>query len=293
VGKTAVAVALAREVGGEIISFDSRQVFRGVEVCSNAPTEGELQGVPTYLLGRLDPSEEVTAAGYTAMARAAAAGIGEGRRQILTAGTGMYLKAYLDNLDLGGMGAVPGLREQLEAEAAADLPRLARRLRQLSPELAAATDLRNPVRVVRRMELLWAAALAADGPVEGHGSPARGRVEALKVGLRAPVAVLEGWIRARTERMLAAGWRAEVERLLDRSPAPSPQVLKSIGVAEMTAHLRGQLGERECVEAVNLRTRQYAKRQRTWLRADPEVRWIDTGNRETSDIVEIILEMLS
>lgn len=292
-GKTAVAVAVARRLGGEIISFDSRQVFRGVEICSNAPTEGQLEGVPAHLVGRLDPSEEVTAAGYTEMARAAAAGISAGRPHVLTAGTGMYLKAYLDNLDLGGMGAVAGLREQLEAEAAADLPGLARRLRQLSPELAAATDLRNPVRVVRRMELLWAAALAADGRAEADGSLARGRVEALKVGLRAPVAVLEGWIRSRTERMLAAGWRAEVERLLDRSPAPSPQVLKSIGVAEMAAHLRGQLGERDLLEAVNVRTRQYAKRQRTWFRADPEVRWIDAGNRKTSDIVEIILEMLS
>jgi tRNA dimethylallyltransferase len=292
VGKTAVAVAVAREVGGEMISFDSRQVFAGVEVCSNAPTETDLEGVSAHLLARLDPSQEVTAAGYTEMARAVAAGIPEGSRQVLTAGTGLYLKAYLDNLDLGGMGAVLGLREQLQAEAAADLPGLARRLRELSPGLAAATDLRNPVRVVRRMELLWAAALASERQPEAGGSLARGRVEALKVGLRAPVSLLEAWIRARTERMLAAGWRGEVERLLERSPAPSQQVMKSIGVAEMAAHLRGRLGEREMVEAVNVRTRQYAKRQRTWFRADPEVRWIETGNNRTSDIVEIILEML-
>jgi tRNA dimethylallyltransferase len=293
VGKTAVAVAVAREVGGEIISFDSRQVFHGVEVCSNAPSEADLEGIPAHLVGRLDPSEEVTAAGYREMGRAAAAGIPEGRRPILTAGTGMYLKAYLDNLDLGGIGAVRGLREQLEAEAAADLPGLARRLRELSPALAAATDLRNPVRVVRRMELLWAATLAPDVQAGPGGRRARGRVEALKVGLRAPVPTLEAWIRARTGRMLATGWQAEVERLLERSPAPSRQVMKSIGVAEMAAHLRGRLGEKEMVESVDVRTRQYAKRQRTWFRADPEVRWIDTGNKKTSDIVEIILEMLS
>lgn len=291
-GKTAVAVAVAREVGGQIISFDSRQVFRGVEVCSNAPLAGDLHGVPAHLVSRLDPSEEVTAARYVDMARAAAGAIPTTARQILTAGTGMYLKAYLDNLDLGGMGAVAGLRKQLQAEAGADLPGLARRLRELSPELAAATDLQNPVRVVRRMELLWAAALAEDSQA-AVGAPERGRVEALKVGLGVPATVLEGWIAERIDRMLGSGWREEVERLLDQRPAANPQVLKSIGVAEMTAHLRGDIDQREMVASVRVRTRQYAKRQRTWFRADPEVTWIDVGNKKTSDIVEIILEMLS
>ncbi|MEA2681804.1 MAG: tRNA dimethylallyltransferase [Chloroflexota bacterium] len=291
-GKTAVAVSLARATGGEIISFDSRQVFRGVEVCSNAPTPAELQGVKAHLVSVLAPSSEITAAGYVELARSAASAVSAAERQILTAGTGMYLKAYLDNLDLGGMGAVPGLRQQLEAEAATDLPGLARRLQDLSPGLAATTDLRNPVRVVRRMELLWAAALAQDDRDTNAGRD-RPRTDAIKIGLRAPAAVLERWIAERIDRMLEAGWRDEVEALLAQQPGPSPQVLRSIGVAEMAAHLRGEVDRRTMVQRVHVRTRQYAKRQRTWFRADPEVTWIDAGNKATSDIVETILEMLN
>ena len=290
VGKTAVAIGLARRLGGEIVSFDSRQVYRGIEVSSNAPTAAELGEVRMHLVGILDPQQDVTAASYVGMARAAMAAIPADGALILTAGTGMYLKAYLDGLDLGGMGAVAGLREQLEAEAERDLPGLARRLQELSPGLAAQTDLHNPMRVVRRMELLWAAAMAADGPQEQEENP---RVDAVKIGLRVPATVVEAAIAARIDRMLEHGWREEVEALVKLSPPPSQQVMNSIGLAEMVAHIDGEIDEAELRARVLLRTRQYAKRQRTWFRADPEVRWIDAGNRTASDIVASILEMLA
>lgn len=291
-GKTAVAVELARRTGAEIVSFDSRQVYRGIEVSSNAPGRAELGAVPIHLVARLDPAEGLTAAGYVEMARAAVAAVPAGRHPVFTAGTGMYLKAYLEDLDLGGMGAVPELRETLEEEAARDLPALARRLRDLSPELAAQTDLQNPMRVVRRMELLVAAALAEDGG-DSRKPGARARVEAVKVGLAVAPEELEHRIATRLEHMLAAGWTEEVEALLRRRPEPCAQVMKSIGVQEMAAHVQGHIDERELRHKVLLRTRQYAKRQRTWFRGDPEVRWVDAGNRTASDIVETILEMLN
>jgi tRNA dimethylallyltransferase len=284
-----VAIELARRLGGEIVSFDSRQVYRGIEVSSNAPRIDELGGIPMHLVGVLAPHQDVTAASYVDMARQATAAIAPNRVPILTAGTGMYLKAYLDGLDLGGMGAVAGLREQLEAEAARNLPGLARRLQDLSPDLAAQTDLRNPMRVVRRMELLWAAATAADGQGE---KPDNRRVDAVKIGLQVPAAVVEGAILMRIDRMLNSGWREEVEALLKLLPAPSQQVMNSIGVAEMVAFLRGDIDATELRQQVMVRTRQYAKRQRTWFRGDPQVRWIDTGNKPASDIVGKILEML-
>jgi len=285
-----VAVELARRLGGEVVSFDSRQVFRGIEVSSNAPTATELAGVRVHLVGVLSPSVGITAASYVEMAREAVSHLTPGVLPILTAGTGMYLKAYLDGLDLGGMGAVSGLREQLEADAERDLPALARRLTELSPDLAAQTDLHNPVRVVRRLELLWAAALAADGRREQ--SPAEG-IEAVKVGLRVSAAEVEDAIACRIDRMVAGGWREEIEALLRSPEPPSTQVLNGIGVAEMVAHIRGQVSEAELRRTVLLRTRQYAKRQRTWFRGDPEVRWVDAGNRPASDIVATILEMVN
>ncbi|GAC1331272.1 MAG: tRNA (adenosine(37)-N6)-dimethylallyltransferase MiaA [Candidatus Dormibacteria bacterium] len=283
-----MAVALARRLDGEVISFDSRQVYRGVEVSSNAPTAAERELALIRLVGVLDPDEHLTAARYVGMARDAVRDCGPTRTPVLTAGTGLYLKAYLDGMDLGGMGAVPGLREELEAEAARDLPGLARRLHELSPGLAAQTDVKNPVRVVRRMELLWAAALAG---AAGEATPS-GRVDALKVGLRVPPAELEATITARIDHMLASGWHEEVAALLGRDPPAAPQVLKSIGVAEMASHLRGEIDEAELRHVVLLRTRQYAKRQRTWFRGDPEVRWVEAGNSSTSDIVASILEIL-
>lgn len=288
-GKTDVAIEIARRLDGEVISFDSRQVYREIEISSNAPTAGQRNDVPIHLVGVIDPGEDITAASYVELARAAMTRVAPGRLPIFTAGTGMYLKAFLDGMDLGGMGAVAGLREQLEDEAERDLPKLARRLQDLSPGLAAQTDLRNPMRVVRRMELLWVAALAAGAQDEGGAPP---RVDALKVGLRVPAANLEAAIVARVDRMLSGGWREEVDALLRRSPPPSPQVMNSIGVAEMTAHIRGQVDEAELCRRVILRTRQYAKRQRTWFRGDPEVRWIDAGNKAASDIVATIVAMM-
>jgi tRNA dimethylallyltransferase len=287
-----VAVELARRLSGEILSFDSRQVFRGIEVSSSAPTPEELGGIPVHLVSHLDPSEDLTAARYVGMAREAVQPGGRPANLVFTAGTGLYLKAYLEGLDLGGMGAVPDLRETLEAEAERNLPALAQRLVDLSPELAALTDLHNPVRVVRRMELLVAAAFAEDARAASVPVPGT-RIEALKVGLAVPVAVLEERIRARVDRMLASGWRQETEALLDHRPAASAQVMKSIGVAEMVAHIRGDLAEDAMREAVVVRTRQYAKRQRTWFRGDPEVKWVEAGNKTPSDIVETILGMLN
>ncbi|MFN2464271.1 MAG: tRNA (adenosine(37)-N6)-dimethylallyltransferase MiaA [Candidatus Dormibacteria bacterium] len=288
VGKTAVALELARQLDGELISFDSRQVYRGVEVSSNAPTAAEVGTTPVHLVSVMNPTEPVTAASYVAMVRRAAASARG--PLVLTAGTGLYLKAYLDGLDLGGMGAVAGLRQQLEEEAKRDLPGLARRLRELSPELAERTDLANPVRVVRRMELLWAAALAEESRID---SPTNPPVDAIKIGLGRSAASLEAAIAARVEAMLLGGWREEVEALLALDPPACPQVAKSIGVAEMAAHIHGRASIEDTRTAVIVRTRQYAKRQRTWFRGDPQVTWVEVGNKTSSDIVADILEMIA
>ena len=284
-----MAAELARRTEGEIVSFDSRQLYRGIAVSSNAPVRADLGGVAVHLVGLLDPSEALTAARYVQLARAAVATIPAGRQLLFTAGTGMYLKADLEDLNLGGMGAVSELRETFELEAARDLQALARRLTELSPGLAAQTDLNNPVRVVRRMELLVAAAFAEDSGDARERQP----TEALKVGLAVSPRLLEERISERIDRMLAFGWQAEVEALLRHRPAASTQVMTSIGVAEMAAHIRGEIDQPRLREMVRVRTRQYAKRQRTWFRGDPEVRWVDAGNRTASDIVETILEMLN
>lgn len=288
VGKTAVAASVCRRTGGEIVSTDSRQVYRGLEICSNAPTPAELGGVTCHLVGCLEVGDKIDAARYVALARPIVDRLmADGGGVVLTAGTGLYLTALLDGLDLGGHPADPELRAELELEAEADLAGLHRRLAGLDPEAASRVDSNNPVRLVRATELATRRA-RGDQAVAGP-SPLR----VVKVGLDAPREQLYEWIEARTDRMLARGWAQEVERLIDSGADLSNSAFSSIGLREMVAFVRGEESMVAVRAAIVKRTRNYAKRQLTWFRADPEVRWLDVTRYEDSDIVEPILELLS
>jgi tRNA dimethylallyltransferase len=288
VGKTAVAVELCRRVGGEIISFDSRQVYRGLEICSNAPTEKDLKGVRCHLVGEIPVRQKIDAAGYVGMARPIVEGLIAARRQaVLTAGTGLYLKALLDGRDLGGHAADADLRHRLEYQAKDNLPALHQRLAQLDPGAAAKVDASNPVRVVRAIEL--ALRRERGDRATTKAAPA---LAATKIGLDAPRAQLYEWIDARLDAMLAAGWMAEIEVLVDSGAAISGTALSSIGVRELAEVAAGTLKLEVAREAIAKGTRNYAKRQLTWFRADPEVRWLDVTKFTGSDIVEAILDLI-
>jgi tRNA dimethylallyltransferase len=288
VGKTAVAVEVCRRAGGEIVSIDSRQVFRGLEICSNAPTPGELRGVRCHLVGCLEVGERIDAQRYVRMARPVVdALVLEGRQTVLTAGTGLYLKALLEGLDLGGHPADPALRAQLETQAVLDLSGLFRRLSALDPGAASRVDAANPGRVVRATELALRRQ-RGDVPAPATATP----LAAIKVGLTAPRAQLYEWIEARADRLLAKGWSGEIEALLDSGADLSRSAFSSIGAREMVAFVRGEMLLAALREAIVRRTRNYAKRQLTWYRADREVRWLDVTRYSGSDIVDAILELL-
>ena len=288
VGKTAVAVELCRRVGGEIVSFDSRQVYRGVEICSNAPTPKDLKGVRCHLVSEIPVGQKVDAAGYLRMARPIVEGLIASKRQaVLTAGTGLYLKALLDGLDLGGHAAEVELRHRLEDQARDNLSALHQRLAQLDPGAAAKVDASNRVRVVRAIEL--ASRRERGDRATTTASPA---LAATKIGLDAPRAQLYEWIDARLDTMLAAGWMAEIEVLVGSGAAISGTALSSIGVRELAEVAAGTLKLEVAREAIAKRTRNYAKRQLTWFRADPEVRWLDVTRFTGPDIVEAILDLI-
>jgi tRNA dimethylallyltransferase len=288
VGKTAVAVELCRCVGGEIVSFDSRQVYGGLEICSNAPSPGSLKGVRCHLVGEIPVGQKVDAAAYVGMARPIVEGlIAAGRPAVLTAGTGLYLKAFLDGFDLGGHAADAPLRRQLEDQASDDLPALHRRLVALDPGAAVKVEASNPVRVVRAMELT----LRRRRGDRATTAPAPA-LASTKIGLEAPRAQLYEWIEVRLDSMLAAGWVAEIEALVESGAAISGTALSSIGVRELADVAAGRLKLEVAREAIRKRTRSYAKRQLTWFRADPEVRWLDVTRFNGSDIVEAMLDLI-
>jgi tRNA dimethylallyltransferase len=288
VGKTAVAVALCRRRGGEIVSIDSRQVYRGLEICSNAPTPRDLQGVACHLVGEIQVGQKIDAARYVGMARPIVERlVARGRPPVLTAGTGMYLKALLEGLDLGGHAADGALRARLEAQARSNLSRLHRKLAQLDPRAALKVDASNPVRVVRAVEL--AMRRQRGDTVTTRAVPA---LTVTKIGLEAPRAQLYQWIDARLDAMLAAGWMAEVETLADSGAAISGAALSSIGVRELFEVAAGRLKLETARAVIARRTRKYAKRQLTWFRADPQVKWLDVTRYTGSDIVVAILDLI-
>ena len=250
-GKT-LAIAICRQVGGEIVSVDSRQVYRGIEVLSNAPTASELGGVPCHLVGAVGLEQPMSAAFFAGLARPLLLRLeSAGRPAVLTSGTGLYLKVISDGLELGP-APDPGLRQALEADAEADLPALGERLRQLDPVAASRVDRNNPRRVVRALEI------HLTGPTT---TPLPAPLPAVKVGLHAPLPLLDRWIGERVDRMLEQGALQEVRSLLAGGVNPRSQALRGIGVAEIAAHLRGELGLKERGPRSQMATRACARRQ--------------------------------
>ena len=277
-GKTALAVLLARAIGSaELVNADSRQVLRGLHVGTNRPGPEDLEGVPCHLLGITDPGAPFSVADWLTAARACLASLDlRGMRPIVVGGTGLYVRALLDGLELDGAPPDPGRRATLNASAASPegLVALAGELRRRDPEGAAGIDLRNPRRVVRATEI-----------VEACGSlAARGRTGAtrpsVRIGLDAAPDLHRGWIAERARAMLAGGLLEETAAALARGVPPEALGASGIGYREALAVLDGRLSETAAAAEIVRRTARYAKAQRTWFRADRSVVWL---HRERGD----------
>lgn len=272
-GKTAVALQLAARWGAEIVNCDSRQVFRGLDIGTAKPTAAERATVPHHLFDVVDPDQAFDAARYAALARAAIAEIrGRGRRAIVVGGTGLYLRALRFGL-FAGPAADPALRARLLAEEAAAPGVLYARLAAIDPATATRLAARDRVRVVRALEVFEVSGRRLSEWHAAHRA-AGGELAMRVVGLHVPRATLVARLDARCEAMLAGGLLAEVRALLARGYGPELPALGSIGYRQMAAHLRGALDLAAALAAMQRATRQLAKRQRTWFRADPTVEWL-------------------
>lgn len=272
VGKTRVALALAPELGAEIVNADSLQVYRELDIGTAKPSAAERALVPHHLLDVAAPDEPYDAARYLAEARAVIDGlIRRGVRPLVVGGTGLYIRALLGGLFPDG-GKYPEIRARLRQELAErGLPALYERLRQRDPATAARLPPGDTYRILRALEV-----------VEGSGRPmselaaahrfADRPYETVKIGLTLPREELYARIEARVEAMLAAGWLEEVRGLLSRYP-PDLKPLRALGYRHLVAYLQGEMEFEEVVAAIKRDTRRYAKRQLTWFRADPEMRW--------------------
>ncbi len=273
VGKSRVAVDLALRFGGEVISGDSIQVYRGFDIGTDKTGPEARRGVPHHLIDIVGPEIQYTAADFVRDALDAARGIASrGRLPIVAGGTGLYIKALVDGL-FPGPGRDPAVRAALEAEAAEKgLDTLFRRLEAIDPDYAKKVRSRDRVRIVRALEVH----ITTGRPISEHfretRSPVIGRTVVL-LGLKLERETLCRRIDERVERMFARSLVDEVRGLLERGVPETAPPFKALGYSHVLRHIRGEIGLEEAVALTQTDTRQYAKRQMTWFRKMTGVVW--------------------
>jgi tRNA dimethylallyltransferase len=278
-GKTALAIALAQRFpeGAEVVSADSVQIYRGLDIGSAKPTEAERAGVVHHLLDVADPTDAFDAARYRDLADQAIADItARGKVALVVGGTGLYLRALVYGL-AEGIPADPALRATLHARidagGPAALAQMHAELALVDPVYAAKIHPTDPIRIVRALEVFALSGVPLSEHHRRHQAlPPRHR--AMFFGLEVPREVLRPRVRARVGAMLAQGLVAEVEGLLARGVPADAKPLRSVGYAEVVAVLRGEAPRAGLGEAMETATMAFAKRQRTWFRGEQGVRWL-------------------
>jgi tRNA dimethylallyltransferase len=289
VGKTAAMVALARRLPIEVISADSRQVYRGMDVATGKPTVEEQRAVVHHLVDVVDPDDRYHAARFRLDAEAAIETVrGRGRLPVVVGGTGLYIRALLRGLDpappadldfrreLAGVAAHSG-RAALHAQLAAVEPALARRLHP-----------NDEVRVVRALERLRAGSAVGEAQVRWRGADSPWRVTYVGLGLDRPA--LARRLEARTQAMVGAGLLDEVQGLLRRGYSAALPAMQGIGYRQFVEVALGRLDRGRALELMQRETVRYAKRQMTWFAREPNIEWVDVAAAAGAEGVAAAIE---
>ena len=273
-GKTALGVALAQATGGEVVSADSMQIYRRMDIGTAKPTREEMGGVPHHMLDVADPAEDYSVARYVRDADACVQDIlARGRLPIVVGGTGLYI----DNL-IAGRDFAPFTgtwREKLQARAREEgLSALREELRRIDPDRAEKLHPNDEKRILRALEVWY----ETGETITAHDERTRDlppKYDALRVCLTfSHREDLWDRIDRRVDLMMAAGLEREVRDLLASGVPPAATAMQAIGYKEFAAALRGEEPLAQAVAEVKLRSRQYAKRQLTWFRRTPDIRWV-------------------
>ncbi|MBX3046119.1 MAG: tRNA (adenosine(37)-N6)-dimethylallyltransferase MiaA [Anaerolineales bacterium] len=274
VGKTETAIALAERWNGEIVSADSRLLYRGMDIGTAKPSAAELARVPHHLIDIADPDETLSLAVFQQQAAAAIASIhARGALPLLVGGTGQYMQAILAGWLPPALPPQPALRAALEGWAeqiGGDA--LHARLALVDPAAAANIDARNVRRTLRALEVIFATGRRFSAQRGQAPSPYR----VLRLGLTRPRPELYARIDARIEAMLATGWLDEVRRLLAAGYPPALPSLSAIGYAQLAQHLAGEITFDEATAEIKRLTRSFVRRQYAWFKpADSGIHWVD------------------
>jgi tRNA dimethylallyltransferase len=280
-GKSTLALCLAEEFSGEIVNCDSLQLYRGFDIGTAKTPPGERRGVPHHLFDVLAPEISYSAGEYAREARKVIAEIaGRGRMPIVVGGTGFYLRALLE-----GLPALPArddrLRERLQERERLRPGGLHRLLTRLEPGAAARIHAHDVQKTMRALEVRLLTRQALPPPAEADALEGYAVV---KLGLDPDRAALQQRLEKRTRAMFQNGLISEVQRLLAEGATGNEKPFEALGYKQALLHLHGALTLEQAVESTIIETRQYAKRQRTWFRRDPEIRWL-AGFGEDAEII--------
>jgi len=285
-GKSVLGVHIAEEWGGEVVTCDSTQVYRGFDIGTAKPDAAERRGIPHHLLDLIEPQELFTAGEYRRRAELVLADLrARGRLPVLTAGTGLYLRALLEGLSDAPKRSAE-LRERLQALSEKGPGHLHRVLQRIDPAAARRIASGDRQKLVRAIEI----SLLAGKPVtEVHrlGREPLAGFAALRIGLNPPRAALFARIEARFERMIERDWLAEVDALMRSGVPASTKPFDFIGYRQLREHLEGQMSLGAAASAITQATRRYAKRQLTWFRREPDVIWFAGFGDDPAIVAEV------
>ena len=287
-GKTALAVELALALDGEVVSADSMQVYRELDIGTAKPTEGEKKGVPHHMLDVAGPSEDYSVARYVAEAAPVVDDIlSRGKLPIVAGGTGLYIDALIAGREFAPFRPDTGLRQELEDRGSNQgLEALYKELERVDPETAGRIHPNDQKRIIRALEVFY----TTGSTISRHNEETKRlppRYEAVRLGLRfADRADMRGRIDARVDEMFSRGLAEEVRSLMAVLP-PGCTAMQAIGYKELSAALREGRSLEEARDEIKLRTRQYAKRQLTWFRRETSIGWYEWG--ETPKISDALL----
>jgi tRNA dimethylallyltransferase len=278
-GKTGLAIELAQHLNSVILSADSRQVYRGMDIATAKPTAAEQSVVPHYFVNTHEPSDMLTVAEYqTNVQNSIRSFHQKGISPLLVGGTGLYIKSIVRGMKIPRVAPQPLLRQQLEA---IDQSILHAMLRQVDSDTKIHANDRN--RTLRALEVFYVTGRSITSQ-QGEAPPS---YRIIQIGLDCPG--LEQRIQQRARQMIELGWEQEVRDLITKYGWELPN-LDTLGYAEMRQYLREEISLAEAIELTILHTRQFAKRQRTWFRGIPEIIWL---NSEDPDLLEQAIALLA
>jgi len=286
IGKTSVGIELAERFGGEIISADSMQIYRYMDIGTAKPTTDELKRIPHHMIDIVDPDEDFDAVRFAKLARGKVMQLHRrGVRPFVVGGTGLYIKAFLQGL-FQAHPVDPAIRERLKKEAAENgAGSLYDRLRQVDPETAERLHPNDTYRIIRALETIESSGRSISEHHQDHRFEDE-PFNALKIGLQMDRTALYDRIDQRVDIMIEAGLVDEVKKLLGQGYSADLKSMQSIGYRQVVDFIEGRLSWDECVRTLKRDTRRFAKRQFTWFGADRQIQWYEPDR--LNDLVELV-----